>query len=203
MLFGKNPLGEADKHYQVALRHRDRKKKEFDFGLALWHFRQAIALEPNNPVYHYQLAKAYAAAPLLSVTRGIGSSLTLESAANLAISEAKEALRLKPDYAEAFLILGEAYMYLGDKEKALKAFEVVPELSGSTELTVHSERESQQVEKGLSPKPDPAKARKHLEQAVVNTKKKKYRAAEKELNRAIRLAPDWSWLYHTVCELGI
>lgn len=203
VLFNKKPLDGAEEHYQAALRHRDRKKKEFDFGLSLWHFRQAIGLEPNNPTYHCQLAKAYAAAPLLAVSRGIGGSVKLRDAANLAVSEAKEAIRLKPDYAEAFLILGEAYMYLGDKDKALKAFEVVPELCSSGQLTLHAEKESEQVEKGISRRPDPVRAKKHLEQAIMNVRKKKYRGAEKELNKAIRLAPDWSWLYHTVCELSI
>lgn len=203
MLFNKKPLDEAGEHHQTALRYRDRKKKEFDFGLALWHFRQATNLEPNNPIYHCHLAKAYVAAPLLAVTRGIGGSLKLRNAADLAIAEAKEAIRLNPDYAEAFLILGEAYMYLGDKENALKAFEVVPELCSSSQLTLHAEKESRQVEEGISRKPDPAKATEYLELAVANARRKKYRAAEKELNKAIRLAPDWSWLYHTVCEFSL
>ena len=204
MFFGKKPpLSEGEKHYRAALRCRDRKKREFDFSLALWHFRQAIGLEPNNPLYHCHLAKAYVAAPLLAVSRGVGGSLKLRNAPAMAIAEAKEALRLKPDYAEAYLVMGEAYMYLGEKENALKAFEVVPELCSSTQLTLHSEKDSQQVEQGISRKPDTVRATKHLEQAIMYVRKKNYRAAERELNRAIKLAPDWSWLYHTVCEFSI
>ena len=204
MYFGRErPLSEGEKHYRAAVRNRDRKKKEFDFGLALWHFRQAIGLEPDNPIYHCHLAKAYVAAPLLAATRGIGGSLKLRDAPAMAIAEAKEAIRLKPDYAEARLIMGEAYMYLGDKEKALKSFEVVPEPCDCTQQTLHSEKESQQVEKGISRKPDTVRATKHLRQAIAYVREKNNRAAERELNKAIKLAPDWSWLYHTICEFSI
>lgn len=30
----------------------------------------------------------------------------------------------------------------------------------------------------------------------------KYRQAEKELDKALKLAPDWPWLYHNLCRLG-
>lgn len=202
MLFSKKPASEAGKYHLEALRSRDRKNRQFDFGRSLWYFRQAISLEPHNPVFRCHLAKAYVAAPLLSVTRGIGSSLDLKKAADLAVVEAKEALRLQPDYAEASLILGEAYMYLGEKEKALQAFAAVLELCSRGELAVYAERESRQVENGISCNPDPAEALRHIQEAVVNMRKGNYRSAERELNKAIRLAPDWSWLYHSVCEFG-
>lgn len=202
MLFGKRPASEAEKHYLEALRFRDRKNRQFDFGQSLWHFRQAIALEPNNPVFHCHLAKAYVAAPLLGVTRGIGSSLDLKRSADMAVAEAREALQLQPDYAEACLILGEAYMYLGEKDKALQFFDAVMDISSRGYLAAHAERERRQVERGISLNPNPAQALRHIQQAVMNMRNRKYRSAERELNKAIRLAPDWSWLYHSVCEFG-
>ena len=30
----------------------------------------------------------------------------------------------------------------------------------------------------------------------------KYRQAEKELGKALRLAPDWHWLYDNLCGVG-
>ena len=202
MLFFKRPLNEAEKHYREALRHRDRKRKEFDLGLSLWHFRQAIMLEPNNPVFHCQLGRAYIATPLLAVTRRVNAGFRLSQSAELGIVELKEALRLKPDYPEAYIILGEAYMYLGEKEKALQAFQAVLDLPGSQRLRLHAERESRQVEQGISQNPQPEEARGHLEQAVVYRDRGKNRQAEKELDKALKLAPDWPWLYDTLCRLG-
>jgi len=202
MLFFKRPPNEAEKHYREALRYRDRNKKGFDLGLSLWHFKQAIMLEPNNPVFHCQLGRAYVAAPLLAVTRGVNAGFRLSQSAELGIAELKEALRLKPDYPEAYIISGEAYMYLGDKEKALQAFQAVLDLPDSRRLHLYAERESQQVEQGISKEPQPDEARRHLEQAVIYRDRGKYRLAEKELDKALKLAPDWHWLYDNLCRLG-
>jgi tetratricopeptide (TPR) repeat protein len=202
MLFFKRPPNEAEKHYQEALRHRDRKKKEFDLGLCLWHFRQAIMLEPNNPVFHCQLGRAYVAIPLLAVSRRVNAGFRLRQSAELGIVELKEALRLKPDYREAYIILGEAYMYMGEKEKALQAFQAVLDLPGNQRLRLYAERESEQVEQGISKDPQPEEARRHLEQATIYRDQGKYRQAERELDKALKVAPDWPWLYDNLCRLG-
>ncbi|OGO03911.1 MAG: hypothetical protein A2Y91_06560 [Chloroflexi bacterium RBG_13_54_8] len=204
MIFFRRPKveSEAERHYREALRYRDRKKREFDYGLCLWHFKQALKYEPHNPVFHCDLGRAYAAAPLLAVTRGIDSKLKLRESATLAIAEAKEALRIKPDYAEAYLILGEAHMYLGEKEKALQAFEAVLDLGCRRALRAYAEVESSQVQDGVSKRPDPDKAREHLERAVAYRNQGKYRLAEGELNRALKHAPDWPWVYRALCELA-
>ena len=200
--FHRPPIDEAEKYYKQALRHRDRHRKEFNLELAIQHFKQAIRLNPNNPVYHCHLGRAYAGVPLLAVTRGVNSSFRLDKSAELAITELKEAIRLKPDYSEAFLILGEAYMYLGEKEKARQAFKVVLELPGSKMLRSYAERESQQLEGGISSQPQPEESRRHIEQAVKYRNQGKYRQAEKELDKALKLAPDWHWLYQDLCKLG-
>jgi tetratricopeptide (TPR) repeat protein len=202
MPFFKRPPNEAEKHYREALHYRDRKRKEFDLGLSLWHFKQAIMLEPNNPVFYCGLGRAYVAAPLLALTRGINAGFRLSQSAELGIVELKEALRLKPDYGEAYIMLGEAYMYIGEKEKALQAFQAVLDLPGSQRLRLYAERESQQVEQGISKESQPDQARRHLEQAVIYRDRGKYRQAEKELDKALKLAPDWPWLYDNLCRLG-
>lgn len=202
MLFFKRPPGEAEKHYQEALRYRDRKRKEFDLRQSIWHFKQAIKLEPNNPVFHCDLGRAYVAAPLLAITRGVNASFRLRDSAELAIAELKEAIRLKPNYPKAYLILGEAYMYLGEKEKALQAFQAVHNLPDSKTLHSYAERESQQVEQGISQEPQPVEASEHLKQAVLYRDQGKHRQAEKELDKALKLAPDWHWMYDNLCKVG-
>jgi Tfp pilus assembly protein PilF len=116
--------------------------------------------------------------------------------------ELKEALRLKPNYPEAYIILGEAYMYLGEREKALQAFQAVLDLPSSQRLCLYAKRESQQVEQGISQNPQPDEARRRLEQATVYRDQGKHRQAEKELDKALKLAPDWPWLYDNLCRLG-
>jgi len=202
MLFLKRSLDEADRHYREALRYRDRKRKDFDLGQSIWHFKQAIILKPNNPVFHCHLGRAYTATPLLAVTRGTNIGFRLRNSAEMAIAELKEAIRLKPDYPEAYLILGEAYMYLGEKEKALQAFQSVYDLPDSKMLHSYADRESQHVEQGISEQPQPAKAREHLRQAAIYRDEGKYRQAERELDKALKLAPDWSWMYDNLCKLG-
>jgi len=200
--FKRQPVTEVEMHYREGLRYRNRKKKEFDLKLSIWHFKQAIKYQRDNPAIHCQLGRAYVAAPLLAVTRGVSAGFKLSESVELAIAELKEALRLKPNYAEAFLVLGEAYMYLGEKEKALQAFEAVLDLDCSRRLHVHAEVESDQVEEGISKEPQPEEAREHLERAVAYRDQGKYRLAERQLNKAIKLAPDWAWLYQNLCEVG-
>ena len=199
-VFGR-PVTEAEKHYREALRcrHRD---KTFNLGLAVWHLKQAIELQPGNPLLHFELGRAYVAVPLLAVTRRLDGSFKVSESADMAIAEAKEALRLKPDYAEAYLILGEAYMYLGEAERASEAFGAVFQLSRNQSLRFYAQRESRQMEQGLGKKPQPEEARRCLEQAVTYRDQGEYRRAEKKLDKALKLAPDWPWMYHTLCSLG-
>ena len=199
----KKPLSEADKHYQEALHYRNRNKKDFDLGLAIWHLKQALKYEPANPLFHCQLGRAYAAAPLLAVTRGFNGKFRLSESASMAAEELKEAIRLKPDYAEAHLMLGEAYMYLGEDNKAIQAFDAVMELKCNRKMYVHAEIEREHVEGGISKNPQPEEARRHLEKAKGYRDRRKYRMASMELNKAIKASPDWPWLYKSVCELGI
>jgi len=78
----------------------------------------------------------------------------------------------------------------------------VLDLPGSQRLRLYAERESQQVEQGISKDPQPEEARRHLEQATIYRDQGKYRQAERELDKALKLAPDWPWLYDNLCRLG-
>lgn len=201
-LFDKRPVSEAEQHYREALRLRDRKSKDFNFRLAVQHLKQAIAREPANPLFHYQLGRAYVAAPLYAVTRGVEADFNISDAASLAIASSKEALRLKPDYVEAFVVLGEAYLYLGQTEKAVKSFESALSFKCDGKVRAYAEVESRQAEEGLSKKPDADRANEHLERAATYRGLGNYRDAERELDRALKLAPDWEWLYQRLCRYG-
>ena len=192
----------AERHHRKALRFRDHTKKDFDFERAIWHFGQAIRLKPNNPKYHYYLGRAYAAAPMLAIVRETNTIFELSNSANLAVGELKEAIRLRPNFPEAYMVLGEVYMYLGEREKALIAFDAVQELSDSRELLSYVKQDRQQAEQGLSRHPQPVEARKHLEQAVTYRNEGKYLQAADELSNALKLAPDWHWLYDNLCRVG-
>lgn len=202
MPFFRRPLDEAEKHHRSALRLRDHKKKEFNLGQSVWHLKQAIQLKPNNPVFHYQLGRTYVDAPMLAVIRDINVGFRLRDSAELALAEIKEAIRLKPDYPEAYMVLGEVYMYLGENEKALQALRAARGLSSGQIFNSYIEQKSQQAEQGISMHPQPSEAKRHLEEAVINRSLGKYRQAEKELEKALRLAPDWHWMYDNLCRVG-
>lgn len=196
---------EAEEYFKQGLRYRDRKKKEFNFALAVEHFKEAIRLNPENSRYRGELARAYVAAPLLAVTRGLGG-MKVRDCLPLAVDELKEALRLDPQYVEAYLVLGEAYMYLGEEQKAAEALQIViqaPNISffGDRLLKSYAKRELKYLEQGGSRQFQPDVAQEHIERAILYREEKKYRLAEMELVEALKVAPGWSWLYRTICEL--
>ena len=100
------------------------------------------------------------------------------------------------------MILGEAYMYLGEKEKALQSFQAVLDLPNNHGLRSYAERESLQVEAGINKEPQPEEATRHLEQAVLYRDQGKRRQAQKGLDKALKLAPDWHWLYDNLCRVA-
>ncbi|MFC1925600.1 tetratricopeptide repeat protein [Chloroflexota bacterium] len=225
MSFFRRSRDEAEEHHKKALRHRDLKRKECNLGQAIWHLEQAIQLKPNNPLFHYHLGRIYADAPMLAVIRDIDVSFRLRDSAELAIAELKEAIRLKPPYHEAYMVLGDVYMYLGEKEKAQLAFQAVLELVENMYLgerekahqayqavldvvgnrwpQSYMELKSRQMEQGLSSNPQPDEARKHLEQAAMYRSQGKYKEAEKELDKAFAFAPDWHWMYDNLCIVAV
>ncbi len=207
-LFSKSSGGTAEEYFRRASRYCNRKKREFNFGLAIEHFKEAIKLNPENSKYHGELARAYVAAPLWAVTRGIGDEVSLKQCLHFGIEEALEAIRLHQEYMEAYLVLGEAYMYWGDNQKAVEAFQSILELSAGpffsgsflTDRFIKSfaRRELEHFGRGEG---QPDVAREHIERAISCRDEKKYRLAHGELAKALRLAPDRSWLYETICEI--
>lgn len=204
-LFKRPPRDQSEEYFELGRRYRDRKNKEFNFALAVDCFKEAIKLNPDNSRYHGELGRAYVAAPLLAVTYGI-SGVRVGECLSLGIEELKEALRLDHEYVEAYLVLGEAYRYLGENDKAAQAFQAVlqmPDVSfvGDRVIKSYAKRELKQLEQGENRRCQPEAAQQHLERAMLYRDKKKYRQADMELGQALRLAPSWSWLYQTICTL--
>lgn len=206
-LFKKSPpRDEAELKFKMGLQYRSRSNKSFSFPLAVKYFQEAIYLNPENPVYRIELARAYAGAPLLAISRGIGE-LKIKDCLSMAIEELREAVRLNHKSPRAYLILGEVYMYLGQIEKATEAFEAVLHLPVSYFFSdglvrTYAKRELKHLTHGLSDKPQPETAREHMELAIMHREEQKYDLAELELSRSLRVAPTWSWFCQTACELN-
>ncbi len=205
-LFRRLPPDEAEEHFRQGLHYRNRRGKEFNFDLAVKHFREAIKLNPEIGRYHTELGKAYVAAPLLAVTRGIGDSLGLEKCLELAVDELNQALQYDASHIETHLVLGEAYMYMGKKNKAADTFQLainIPSTSfiDSIFLKSYAKRRLKHLEQGVNKESQPEVALKCLKQAISHRDEGNYHLAEKKLMQAFKLAPDWSWLYKTICKL--
>jgi len=213
-LFRRPSSDEAEEHFKQGLHYRSRGKKEFNFNLAVEHLRQAIRLNPEISKYHSELGKSYVAAPLLAVTRGIGDALVLSESLKLAVDELNQALQFDSSQSETYLVLGEAHMYLGNKQKALDAFQAAINarsfsfsfsspfsfIDGRL-LKSYATRRLKHLAHGMGEQPQPDAAEQYIRQAISYRDEGNYRLAERELMQAFKLAPDWAWLYKTICKL--
>jgi len=205
-LFQRPSPDEAEEYFRKGLYHRNRKGKEFDFDLAVECFRRAVKLRPDIAKYHTELGKSYVAAPLLATTYGIGDTVNLRECLQLAVDELNQALNCDPDQIDAYLVLGEAYMYLGQEQKAADTFQLA--ISTSTFslfdriiLKPYARRRLKHLKRGTNRQAQPDTARERLEQAILYRNEGKYNLAEKKLMEAFSLAPNWAWLYKTICKL--
>ena len=208
-------MSQEESHFKTGLRHRDRNKKEFDLGLAVEHFKEAIRLNPEIGSYYAELGKAYAIAPLLAVTRGISDGFKLDECVDLAIEALNKALEMDASHVETYLVIGEAYLYKGNVAKAEAAFRFAANISSfsvsplsplsfidSRLFKSYAERRLKALQEGSGEKQAPDLAEKHLRQAMAYRDEGKYRMADKQLLQVFKLAPDWAWLYKTICKLA-
>ena len=214
-LFQRPPMSQDEGHFKAGLRHRDRNKKEFDLGLAVEHFNEAIRLNPEIGSYYAELGKAYVAAPLLAITRGISDGFKLDECIDLAIEALDKALELDASQTETYLVIGEAYLYKGNVSKAEAALRFAANISSVSVspfsplsfidgrlFKSYAARRLKALQEGGGEKPDSDLAEEHLRQAMSYRDEGKYRLADKQLLQAFRLAPDWEWLYKTICKLA-
>ena len=195
---------EATRHHKQGVIHRDPSKGDFDIEKAIEHIKLAISLKPWVATYHCDLGHTYLVTPMFAVTRGVSVKFNLSVAATMAIPELEEAIRLNPKDAWARCWLGLAYEYLGQKKKAIEAYQPVLKLKGRVWLWV---RRSVEVclgrLEGKTPfTGDAGKAKKLILEAIEHRNKGEYAEAEKAFEEAVQLAPDSQWLYKMACEYG-
>ena len=213
-LFRRPSLDEAENHFKQGVRYRDRKKREFNFGLAVEHLKEAIKLNPEISKYHSELGKAYVAAPLLAVTRNISEGLVLTECLELGVAELTQALLFDSTQTDTYLVLGEAYLYMGKKQKAMDAFQTAANKSSFTFslsspmslidgklLKSYAKRRLKHLEQSGSIQSQPDAAQECIRRAISYRDTGSYHLAEKELMQAFKLAPDWAWLYKAICKL--
>lgn len=151
--------------------------------LAVEYLTNAIAVERSNPAYYYFRGASYQA---------------LRKPAEAAESF-REALRIKPDYAEAHNDLGIAFATQGMFEEAAKSFQEAVRLKPADALS-HSNLASALRDLGhldeavaiyreaVRLKPDYAEA--YLQLGITLTRQGKQQEASTFLDRAARLKPD-------------
>ena len=213
-MFNRPPLDEAEQHFNHGLYYRNRNSREFDLSQAIEHFRQAIMLNPDVSDYHTELAKAYIATPFLVITRGSKVDFELNSCLNLAIDELKKTIENDSAEASIHMVLGEAYMYQGDKRKAADAFQKAADAS-STSFSLFAplafidgilyKSYAKRSLKSLEPTNaifQPREAEECIRRAVAYRDQSKYKKADKELMQAFKFTSDWEWLYKTICKIA-
>ena len=126
---------------------------------ALEQFREALKIYPDDPHLHYDLAYTYDMKGMLDKTE----------------YHLKEAIRLKPDYSEAYNYLGFIYFSRGKVEEAIQYYHKALE----NELYMN-----------------PQIAHNNLGLAYLSLKE--YRKAMLHLEEAVRLVPDYAIAYNNL-----
>jgi Flp pilus assembly protein TadD len=126
---------------------------------ALEQFREALKLYPDDPHLHYDLALTYDMKGMLDKTE----------------YHLREAIRLKPDYSDAYNYLGFIYFGRGKVEEAIQYYHKALE----NELYMN-----------------PQDAQNNLGLAYLS--RKEYRKAMLHLEEAVRLIPDFAAAYNNL-----
>ena len=126
---------------------------------ALEQFREALKIYPDDPHLHYDLALTYDMKGMLDKTE----------------YHLKEAIRLKPDYSDAYNYLGFIYFGRGKDEEAIQYYHKA-------------------LENELYMNPQDA----HNNLGLIYLHQKKYRKAVLHLEEAVRVVPDFAAAYNNL-----
>ncbi len=94
-------------------------RKQHKYLNAIAEYEQAIKLQPDNEVLHYEMGETYVAQGKLEE----------------AVKSCEQAIKIKPDYLEAYYELGWTYRRLDLSEKALEVWNKVLAVSSDLEVT--------------------------------------------------------------------
>lgn len=126
---------------------------------ALEQFLKALEIYPDDPILHYDLALTY----------------DMKGDLDKAEYHLKKAIKLKPDYSNAYNYLGFVYFRQGRVNEAIEAY-------------------NKALDNLLYLNPQDA----HLNLGVAYLSLKQYQKAKVHLEEAIRLAPDFAAAYHSL-----
>jgi protein O-mannosyl-transferase len=120
------------------------------------------------------------------------------------IEAAKEALKLKPDYADAYNNICSAYNMLGEYAEAEKACKKALEIKPDYELAKNNLAQSKllasqmaQLLETVKSKPTPEG---YLNLSVVYYNKKQYQKCIDAAREALKLKPDYADAYNNICS---
>ncbi|MEW6143190.1 MAG: tetratricopeptide repeat protein [Chloroflexota bacterium] len=203
------PPEPAQWNYKKARKYLDYQSKDFNYPLAIAHFKEAIRLVPAHPLYHCGLGEALLSAPSMAVFRGAKPDFSLGRAVELAIPELQKAIRLAPEFAWPYYLLAVAHEYQNQLDKARQICRQALSVDVPNEAKATFEAYLKALDEYPSRIRDPEKVRQMEEECLARLKKAialrdagKYKEAEKELQEAGKASPGGAWLYGTLCRLG-
>lgn len=201
LLFGKQDA--AEEHRQLALRLGDYTRKEYDARASIEHLLEAIKLKPGEFRYHFDLGRTYLLLPEIAVIRGATLPFRLAESPSRALAEFQETARLNPKFDPTYLNLAHCYIILGEKEKAVATYEEYLRLRKHSpdKAADHLQNLEYALQKRTKLEAKPAESEQHLRQAIFHRSEGKYRQAEKELEKARAIAPDFAWFYRLIFRL--
>lgn len=203
------PPEPAEWNYKRARKYLDYKSKDFNYSLALGHFKEAIRLVPDHPLYHCSLGEALLSAPTMVVVRGARPDFSLNRAVELAIPELLKAIRLAPDFAWPYYLLAVAYEYQGQLDKARQTCRQALSTGIQKEAKAAFEAYLKALDEYAVRVREPENMRQMEEACLAGLRKTmalrdagKYSEAEKEFQAAAKFSPGGAWLYAMLCRLA-